>query len=276
MELERFAFDSPVKVSLFMAHLFRLYLSYKPDSFPFEWLQKTTELEVRCRDTTGEKITVSTSPELLKAIRNCERVNFPNKRGRLPSDWGFSGFMNAAVHQVLDEVPFTKANEFSGPLFSKLGAGIIFDLSTRIVGVRVLYLRDNHWSCMMRDWTYDSQQDENSTDYLLKSETLAVTSIFCRQMNEMIWNPDRERYKARPRYKGGLLTATVVTFICGQVRIVQATLNPSETYPTFSYTLRTMYNLNHDNYDKEAAYDVLKWILSPPDAPMELAVREKK
>lgn len=70
--------------------------------------------------------------------------------------------------------------------------------------------------------------------------------------------------------------ATVVTFICGKVRIVQATCNPSEKYPTLNLTLRAIYNLGAENYDQKVAFDILKWILSPPEPARELAVRGKK
>lgn len=94
-----------------MVNLFSLYLSYSSDSFPFEWLQKTEDLEVHCRDSTGEKVDFPASPELLKAIHNCERVTAPEKARGLPNDWGFAGFMKTAAQQVLDEVPFIKAQE---------------------------------------------------------------------------------------------------------------------------------------------------------------------
>lgn len=56
-----------------------------------------------------------------------------------------------------------------------------------------------------------------------------------------------------------------MTCICAQVRVVQATLNPSEKYPTLTYTLRAIYDLNEEKYDKEAAFTTMQWILSPPD-----------
>lgn len=58
----------------------------------------------------------------------------------------------------------------------------------------------------MRDWTCHSEKQVDKKDHIRKSELLAATSIFCRQMNVMTWNPDSNRYKAKPRYKGGLLT----------------------------------------------------------------------
>ncbi|EFW15052.1 hypothetical protein D8B26_004587 [Coccidioides posadasii str. Silveira] len=60
---------------------------------------------------------------------------------RHPSNWGFSGFMKTAAHQVLDKVPVTKAQEFHSPVFCRLGVGIIIDSYTRIQGVQIFRLR---------------------------------------------------------------------------------------------------------------------------------------
>jgi hypothetical protein len=118
-----------------------------------------------------------------------------------------------------------------------------------------------------------------------------------RQMNEMVWVCDKQDYLAKLRYKNGPLTvslfsrssptrlykcrcpqATIATFIPGKVRIVQATCNPSDKLPRLTLTLRAIYNLGHDNYNKNSAYDVMKWILTPPEAQLdkELAIRGKK
>ncbi|EGC46799.1 conserved hypothetical protein [Histoplasma capsulatum var. duboisii H88] len=277
MQSEIKPFHCPEHVGRLMAGLFCLYISYSPDSFPFEWLQKTEDLKVQCRDSTREKVTFSTSPELLQAIHRCERVTAPEKTHGLPSDWGFSGFMKTAAHQVLDEVPFTKAAEFEGPFFRRLGIGIISDSHPRIKGEQIFYLCHNHWSCIIRDRsiTAGTELRENRKDYLLKSELLAVTSIFYRQMNEMVWLPEENRYMPKPIYKEGFLVATIVTFVYGKVRIVQATCDPSERNPTLTLTLRAVYNLGKDNYDKRVAFDILKWIFCPPEPARELAISGK-
>ncbi|OJD15176.1 hypothetical protein AJ78_04539 [Emergomyces pasteurianus Ep9510] len=82
-------------------------------------------------------------------------------------------------------------------------------------------------------------------------------------MNQMVWLPEEHWYMAKPKYKEGSLTATVVTFVKGKVRVVQAACNPSETHPTLTLTLSATYNLGKDNYDKKVAFDILKWIFSP-------------
>ncbi|QSS51915.1 hypothetical protein I7I53_07373 [Histoplasma capsulatum var. duboisii H88] len=153
----------------------------------------------------------------------------------------------------------------------------MIDSYIRIKGVQIFQLRHNHWSCIVRDHSsaFDATQQGNSRDYLLRSELLAVTSIFFHQMNEMVWLPEEDWYMAKPIYKEEFLTATVVTFIYGKVRIVQATCNPSETYPTLSLTLRAICSLGKDNYDKKEAFNVLKWIFCPPEPAKELAMRGK-
>ncbi|KMU92718.1 hypothetical protein CIHG_10504 [Coccidioides immitis H538.4] len=70
--------------------------------------------------------------------------------------------------------------------------------------------------------------------------------------------------------------ATIVTFVYGKVRIVQATCDPSETNPMFTLTLRAVYDLGKDNYDRKVAFDILKWIFCPPEPAKELAIRGKQ
>ncbi|EEH16839.2 hypothetical protein PABG_06926 [Paracoccidioides brasiliensis Pb03] len=188
--------------------------------------QRTEDLKVRCRDSTREKVTFPTTPQLLQAIHKCERVTAPEKGQGLPSNWGFSGFMKTATHhQVLDEVPFTKVEG----------------------------------------------------DYLLKSELLAVTSIFYRQMNEMVWLPEKGLYMPKPIYKE--------RFLGGHDRDIhlrESTHSPSDLQPIGNVpnahldTEGYIYNLCKDNYDKEVAFDVLKWIFCPSEPAGELAMRAKQ
>ncbi|KAK2802127.1 hypothetical protein FQN50_007491 [Emmonsiellopsis sp. PD_5] len=97
-------------------------------------------------------------------------------------------------------------------------------------------------------------------------------------MNEVVWIWEKDDYGARLRYKDGPLTATLVTFIPGKVRMVQATCNPSDKLPKLVFKLRAVYNLSKDTYDKNAAYNVMQWILSPPEAQpaKDLAIRGKE
>ncbi|PGG98388.1 hypothetical protein AJ80_09538 [Polytolypa hystricis UAMH7299] len=282
MQSERYPFNCPEEAGRVMAKLFPMYLShYSSDSFPLSSCKGQRTSRCVVGTPLERKWPFQYLPELLKAIHNCEGVTAPEKAPGLPSDWGFAGFMKAATHKVADEVPFIKGQEFEGPLFNILGNNIIIDSRPRIKGVQIFYLCHNHWSCMIRNHSsaFDPKQQENCNDYLLRSELLAVTSIFWCQMNEMVWLPEKDRYTAKPIYKEGFLTnpkATVVTFICGKVRIVRATCDPSEKYPMLTFTLRAIYNLGKENYDKEVAFDVLKWILSPPEPAKELAMGGKE
>ncbi|KMQ46341.1 hypothetical protein HL42_2983 [Trichophyton rubrum] len=263
-----YAFERPECLGWYLIPLFKLYISYAPDSFPCDWLEKTEDIKVKCIDSTGNKVDFPTPPELLKAIRKCERVNHPEKGlfSGLPSNWGFSGFMQTGAYQVLDEYPFIEHGEFCGPMFNKVHR-MVYHSYPCIKGVQLFYLEQNHWSCIMRDHSsaYEVSQVENDPkSYFLRSELLAAISVFYRQLHDMIWNPRVEKYKPILRYKEGFLTATVVTFIHRQVRVVQASIKPSETYPTITFTLRAIYDLNAEKYDQEVAYTVLQWILSPP------------
>ncbi|OJD27004.1 hypothetical protein ACJ73_01601 [Blastomyces percursus] len=78
----------------------------------------------------------------------------------------------------------------------------------------------------------------------------------------------------------GHKTATVVTFLPGKVRVVQAICNPSEKFPVLTFTLRGLYDLDMSCYNKDTARGIIKWILCPADPhPVEtktLPLREDK
>ncbi|EFR04550.1 hypothetical protein MGYG_07555 [Nannizzia gypsea CBS 118893] len=228
--------------------------------------QKTEDLEVKCIDGTRDKVNFPTTPELLKAIGKCERVTYPEKRLGLPSNGGFSGFIETGVFQVFKEFPVVKYSELHGPVFSKI-RDLLYQSYPRMMGQRIYYVETNHWVCITVDLTGGvdpKQSQDDPKSYLLRSELLEVFSIFYCQMNEMTWNSRIEKYKPTFRYKEGFLMATVMTFMYGKVRVIQASLKPSETYPVLTFTLRGIYDLNAEKYDKEVAYTLIQWILSPP------------
>ncbi|KAK2810933.1 hypothetical protein FQN50_002524 [Emmonsiellopsis sp. PD_5] len=278
-------FKEPRKVGWVLTDLFNLYWACETDSFLFERLQNTTSLEVRCKDATGEKIKFTTSASLLKAIHESPRICSPDKAFRgLPTDFGFTGFMFTAVSEVGDKINITKPELFHGPFLDILNAGIVVDYHRRILGDRFFQHSPNHWLCTLRDHSspHDPRQaEEDRRDYFLKSELMGITAMMYRQMNEMVWIPKEDDHRARMRYKEGLLTVTTVTFIPRKVRVVQATCRPSDPLPTLSLTLRAIYTLAADTFYKNTAFEVLQWILSPPDAPppakeLEMAIRSKK
>ncbi|KAK2754055.1 hypothetical protein FQN54_007224 [Arachnomyces sp. PD_36] len=143
----------------------------------------------------------------------------------------------------------------------------------RIQGVQIFQLRPDHWTCIVRDHSsaFDEAQEGDPGDYILRSELLAATSILFRQMNEIVWLPEEERHVLKVIYKEGTLTATVLTFVHRKVRIVEATFDPSEANPTFTLNLRAVYSLNKEYYDKQIAFDVLKWMFCRPESIKKLA-----
>ncbi|KAK2757190.1 hypothetical protein FQN54_004704 [Arachnomyces sp. PD_36] len=278
-------FKGPREVGWLLADLFGLYWSYNADSFLFEWLQNTIDLQVCCNDSTLEKIKFPTSKALLEVIRECPKLCFPENTFRgIPTDFGFTGFMDNAMDEVSEKVDITQPELFHGPLLDILNAGIVVDCHRRILGNQFFQYSPDHWLCTLRDHSspHDPRQAEgNRKDYFLKSELMGITAMMYRQMNEMVWIPKENNYRARMRYKGGLLTVTTVTFIPGKVRVVQATCRPSDPLPTLTLTLRAIYTLGTDTYNKNTAFEVLQWILSPPDAPppaneLETPIRSKK
>lgn len=96
---------------------------------------------------------------------------------------------------------------FSGPLFITLYVGLN-DGYSRFKGFQIYYLQPNHWSCILRDHSCetDSRQQENKEDYFLRSELLAIFSILFRQMNELVWVPNRNQHSVKLKYKEGSLT----------------------------------------------------------------------
>ncbi|EGE01021.1 hypothetical protein TEQG_00075 [Trichophyton equinum CBS 127.97] len=259
-------FNQPEAVAAFLGRTFLCYMTYADSSFLFDWLEKTPDIRLRCRNTTEQETLFTTPPELLRAIHTCEWVTSPEKDLGLPSDWGFAGLIQFAVHKVQETVD-VKSQRLYGPSFKQLYCERV----RNIHGLEVLCPHQNHWTFVIQDHTCarDMRQKADCRNYMLKSEIMAATSIFFRQMNEMVWSSEKNRYTSKPRYKGGLLTATVVTFTRGKVRVVQATIRPSEKHPTLDLNLRAKYTLTKAGYDKNVAFDVLKWILDPPQAELE-------
>lgn len=55
-----------------------------------------------------------------------------------------------------------------------------------------------------------------------------------------------------------------MTFCPSRVRVVQAMCNPADPLTKLTFRLMVDDVLSTENYQKETAYKVLKWILSPP------------
>lgn len=70
-------FSGPREFSYLIAALFNLYWSCPSDLFFFDWLQRTPDLKVVCKETTGEEVDFPTPPALETAIQNCAKINSP-------------------------------------------------------------------------------------------------------------------------------------------------------------------------------------------------------
>ncbi|EGC46684.1 conserved hypothetical protein [Histoplasma capsulatum var. duboisii H88] len=253
-----------------------MYRLETPDLFSFDWLQKTLDLEVVCKDTTNEEVGISTPPSLERAIQECAMINFPNSPEFLspPVDYSWTGWMGLVIDELKNEVTIKTEAMCEGPLFSFLSQGLIADGHRRVLAQRLFRHRPDHWSMTIRDHS-PLNQHKSCKDYLLRSEILGVTSIIYRQMNEIRWDPSEYKYmEPELIYSGGplimdttltFLLATVVTFIPGKVRVVQATCDPSNASTSLTFVLRAFYNLSMSCYDKTTAQKVLKWILCPPN-----------
>ncbi|WEW61235.1 hypothetical protein PRK78_006725 [Emydomyces testavorans] len=274
-------FSDAQEFSDLMPELFDQYWCYQPDTFPFEFLQRTTDLKVVCKDTTAEKADFITPPALENAIQNCARINCPDTSEYPwdpPVDDSWTGWMGITIDSLIKGIDIPRGEqEFGGPLFSVLGEGLVANYHRRILADRLFRHRPNHWTFMIRDHSPLDAERKNDRNYLLRSEIMGIVSIFYRQMNEVRWDPWKHEYK-QPKltYQGGPLTATIVTFMVGKVRVVQATCDPSNQYPTLTCTLRGLYDLSMSSYDKSSVHKIVKWILCSPEPARGLSLRGRK
>lgn len=61
------------------------------------------------------------------------------------------------------------------------------------------------------------------------------------------------------------LSATIISFNDENVRVVQATCDPSNPLPTLTFSVRALYTLSMSCFDKTALQDVVRWAVCPPD-----------
>lgn len=104
-------FSSPQEFSELMAGFFGLFSSYEPDSFPFEWLQKFSDVQVICKNRTSDRIGFPTSAALQKAIENCEKINHPRQSwlDSSSADHNWTGYVEGAISIVRREVEIPQA-----------------------------------------------------------------------------------------------------------------------------------------------------------------------
>ncbi|OJD17837.1 hypothetical protein AJ78_02078 [Emergomyces pasteurianus Ep9510] len=262
-----------------MPGLFDRYWCSQYDAFSFfNFMQNTTALlNVVCKNATDQKVDFVIPPALEKAIQNSTRINSPDTSEYPwppPVDDSWTGWMDITIDNLINEVNISSGEqEFVGPLFSALGRGLIVNGHRRVLGHRLFRHRPDHWTFMIRDHS-SSDLDEN---YLLRSEILGITSILYRQMNEVCWDAWKHTYmQPRLTYQHGQLTATIVTFMVGKVRVFEATCDPSDQNPTLTCTLRGFYDLSMSCYNKSSVHEIVKWILCPPGLTQGVLLRHKK
>ncbi|PGH05850.1 hypothetical protein AJ79_06692 [Helicocarpus griseus UAMH5409] len=93
----------PQEFSDLMPELFDLYWSYPPDAFLFDFLQRTSDLKVVCKDATAEKVYFPTPPAIEKAIQNSTRINFPDTSSYPldpPADDNWTSWMEATIYYL--------------------------------------------------------------------------------------------------------------------------------------------------------------------------------
>ncbi|KAK2808589.1 hypothetical protein FQN50_004621 [Emmonsiellopsis sp. PD_5] len=259
-------FVGPQEFSNLLPRLYKLYQTYSADLYTFGFLQNTTDLKVICQETTAETVHFNTTPELEDALQESTVIQSPETHSyipRAPRDDGWGNWTDSTARELARELGFQRGESQSGTLLlGPLTEGMVLHHFGRYVihGYSLYEYRPDHWVFTIRDFSISKLQDSstNTKDFLLRSEILTVVALFYRQMNEIPWDYKNHR-DGKPvlRYQGGSLTATVVTFLVGKVRVVQATCNPSEKLPTLVFTLRGLYDLSMSCYNKDTVCGIV-------------------
>lgn len=107
-------FSDAQEFSDLMPELFDQYWSYQPDTFSFDFLQRTADLKVVCKATTAEKADFITPPALENAIQKSARVNSPDT-SEYP--WGppvndsWTGWMEITIDSLLKGVDISRGEQ---------------------------------------------------------------------------------------------------------------------------------------------------------------------
>ncbi|PGH00378.1 hypothetical protein AJ79_08230 [Helicocarpus griseus UAMH5409] len=271
--------SGPKEFSSLMPGLFSLYARGSDDQLSFRFLQRTPDLGVACGECIAEDIDFPTSPALENAIQNSARIDSP-KSGRYPPvrDSYWATWLEGTISDLAREIEIPRGEHPpGGPLLDTLTFGVpMVNYRPRCRGLCLFRHRPDHWAYMILDYSQMDGEDRNGKDHILRGEILAATAIFYNQMNEFRWDCYQERYlKPDLKYKGGPLTPTIVNFMDKKVRVVQATCNPSEEYPTLAFTLRGLYDVDLSHYNKTTVQKVVKWIMCPPNPVYALSLRVK-
>ncbi|KAK2810621.1 hypothetical protein FQN50_002878 [Emmonsiellopsis sp. PD_5] len=277
-------FEDAQEFSDLMQSLFKLFGLSEYATYPFSFLQKSEDVKIICDDATSKKVEFVTPAGLEDALQESEMINSPKTNSGIPGapdDSSWAGWTLNAIGSLLDGIDHSRVSRgesmFDGPLLGVLYEGLVAGSHRRVVGYRLYRHRPQHWALMIRDHTPLDSKKKDAKDYFLQSEILGITAIFYRQMNEIKWDPWGHKFlPAQLTYKDGILTATIVTFLIGKVRVVQASCDPSQEHPEFKIALKGVYDLSLSCYNKAVFHEVVKWLLCPPDPARELPLRSRK
>ncbi|OJD23001.1 hypothetical protein ACJ73_05648 [Blastomyces percursus] len=264
-----------------MFNLFKLYKEYHEAMHTFSFLQRTKDVKVVCKDTTSEKVKFAMPAGLENALQNCEMINCPesnNSAISAPTNGSWASWTSIAIGYALREAGASRAfrgeRVFGGPLLGVLCRGLVDKSCRRVTfGYQLFQHSPKHWVLTIQDHTPLEPEEMDGKDHLRHIEILAITAIFYEQMNRLDYVREKNKYLPILTYQDGLLTATVVTFATGKVRVVQASCDPSQEYPKLNIALRAVHDLKMSCYNKDVLHEIVKWILCSPDPPRELPLR---
>jgi hypothetical protein len=97
-----------------MPKLFKLYCSYQPDTFSFDFLQRTSTsaLKVVCKAAIVDKADFTTPPALEKAIQNSARINSPETSDFGPTaDYSWAGWIGMTIDDLVDGLGISRGEE---------------------------------------------------------------------------------------------------------------------------------------------------------------------
>ncbi|KAK2793690.1 hypothetical protein FQN52_000642 [Onygenales sp. PD_12] len=260
-------FKDAQELSDLMLDFFRYFSSSHLHSFPFEWLCRMGDVQVVCQDCRANSVSFPISPALQNVIENCEYINSPRKTWLASSsaNSSWAGYVQTALSKVGREVKITHMDLFTGPLFERFRHGYIMNTYTIIRRYHLFQHQPDHWTCVMHDRSASFDEGQHgSRDYLLRTELLASTAVFYRQMNVATYEEDTDGFSVKLKDKQGPLAATIVTFCPGKVRVVQAMCNPADPSTKLTFHLMVDEVFSTHDYKRETGHKVLKWILSPP------------
>ncbi|KAK2791256.1 hypothetical protein FQN52_004932 [Onygenales sp. PD_12] len=276
-------FEEAQEFSDLMPSLFKLFGLSDYATYPFSFLQKSKDVKIICNDATSKKVEFATPAGLDDALQKSEMINSPKTNSGIsgaPDDHSWTGWTLIAIGSLLDGIDRSRVSRgesvFDGPLLGVLCEGLVAGWHRQVVGYQIYRHRPQHWALMIRDHTPLDSKKKDAKDYFLLSEIMGITAIFYRQMNEIKWDPSGHEFlPAKLTYKDGILTATIVTFLIGKVRVVQASCDPSQEHPELKISLKGVYDLSLSRYNKAMFHEIVKWLLCPPDPARELPLRSR-